>query len=169
MAIVRSEGLCQWRIPVSSSLIEPAAFRPEVQYLNCAITCPLRQPLDFNEAQSQLKVCLCREHRSKCVSFMFHLLTVCGAWCVFVHVVCVCVCVCAGCVVCGVCGVCLCMWCVCVQGVWCVRCVGCVFYLFIGIQYAPLQSNTTCCRVKYPQYSYIYSYLPLMYNLFYFL
>ena len=43
----------------------------------------------------------------------------------------------------------------------------CVCFLFIDIQRAPLQSNTTCFRVKYLQYGYIY--LPLMYNFFYFL
>jgi len=30
------------------------------------------------------------------------------------------------------------------------------FYLFIEIQHAPLQSNTTCFRVKYLQYGYMY-------------
>ena len=39
----------------------------------------------------------------------------------------------------------------------------------IDIQHAPLHRNTICFRVKYSQYGYIYSYLALMYNFFYFI
>ena len=47
-AIVRPEGLCQWKIPGTLSGIEPATFKLLVQCLHHAIACPYVYVITWN-------------------------------------------------------------------------------------------------------------------------
>jgi hypothetical protein len=56
-AIVRPEGLCQWKVPVTPSGVDPATFRFVVQYLNhCATACPTIFKVQDFKIESEVKM-----------------------------------------------------------------------------------------------------------------
>jgi hypothetical protein len=76
-AIVRSQGLCQWNIPMTPSGIEPATFRFVAQYLNHRATISGPQLFLYRE-----KIAVCSEIHAKHINALWaeHRISECWSW-----------------------------------------------------------------------------------------